>query len=215
MKVLLLDGTGVCADELRERLAELGFPEAEVGVGGVGGLKLPESAEAVDLVVGDGCELWRRCGDSLGQMLREAGCATLLLVDPESALKAGAWKWAARSVQLISKPAATPLLASALVYAFEARRQVQALADQLTEYRSRLAERKVIERAKEELAGFVNISEAEAYRRLRKAARDQQKELHAVAENFLTFVEVLNSRVEEPAGAEPAAVGSESRSRVV
>lgn len=193
MKILLLEGAGVSPHELGDRLGQLGFPHAEVRVGDIGRLESPLSAEAIDLLVGDGGELWRRCGESLGQKLREAGCAALLLVDPEAAASMGPWRLAASGVQFLSKPVEMAFLASALVYAFEARRQVQCLAEQLTESRSRLEDRKIIERAKEELAGFLSIPEADAYQRLRKAARDQQKTLRVVSENFLTFAEVLNS----------------------
>ncbi len=70
-------------------------------------------------------------------------------------------------------------------------REYQALRRELEETRSRLAERKVIEKAKGMLMARKGLSEEEAYRSLRKMAMDRNQRLGEVAQNVIALLELL------------------------
>lgn len=69
----------------------------------------------------------------------------------------------------------------------------QDLRGQLAEANSRLAERKLIERAKGLLMKSRNLDEEEAYSALRKAAMDRNLKLSDVAQRIVDAAELLNS----------------------
>ncbi len=67
----------------------------------------------------------------------------------------------------------------------------QALQRELEETKVSLAERKIIERAKEIVAQQRGTTEAEAYRALRKMAMNRRKRLAEIAQEVLSVAEVL------------------------
>ena len=69
----------------------------------------------------------------------------------------------------------------------------QALRDQLAQANSKLAERKLIERAKGLLMKTRNLDEEAAYTALRKAAMDRNLKLGDVAQRIVDAAELLNS----------------------
>ena len=81
----------------------------------------------------------------------------------------------------------TPIVETA-VARFEA---FQTIKDELKETRSKLSERKVIERAKGILMKEKSISEDEAYRLLRKLAMDKNLSLAALADQVITVSKLL------------------------
>jgi response regulator NasT len=70
-------------------------------------------------------------------------------------------------------------------------REFQALRRELEETRNKLAERKVIEKAKGLLMQQKNSSEEEAYQALRKLAMDRNQRLAEVARNVIAVLELL------------------------
>ncbi len=70
-------------------------------------------------------------------------------------------------------------------------REYQALRRELEETRSRLAERKVIEKAKGLLMAQRNLSEEEAYQALRKLAMDRNQRIGEVARTAISLLEML------------------------
>jgi len=67
----------------------------------------------------------------------------------------------------------------------------QAVKDELAETRSKLSERKLVERAKGILKKEKGLSEDAAYRMLRKLAMDKNLSLGALAEQVLTVAKLL------------------------
>jgi response regulator NasT len=65
------------------------------------------------------------------------------------------------------------------------------MRDELAQARSALADRKIIEKAKGLLMTKKNLSEAEAYALLRRAAMNEKKRLAEIAQAILTAAEVL------------------------
>ena len=70
-------------------------------------------------------------------------------------------------------------------------REYQALRRELEETRNRLAERKVIEKAKGLLMAQRNLSEEEAYQTLRKLAMDRNQRIGEVARTVTSLLEML------------------------
>ncbi len=70
-------------------------------------------------------------------------------------------------------------------------REYQALRRELEETRNRLAERKVIEKAKGLLMAQRNLSEEEAYQALRKLAMDRNQRIGEVARTVTSLLEML------------------------
>lgn len=70
----------------------------------------------------------------------------------------------------------------------------RALQQELKEVKTSLAERKIIERAKEIVARQRGITEAEAYQTLRKLAMDRRKRLADIAQDVLLIAEVFTNR---------------------
>lgn len=71
-------------------------------------------------------------------------------------------------------------------------REYQALRRELEETRSRLAERKVVEKAKGLLMAQRNLSEEEAYQTLRKLAMDRNQRIGEVARTVVSLLELLS-----------------------
>ncbi len=69
------------------------------------------------------------------------------------------------------------------------------LLQELEKTKTSLAERKVIERAKEFVAQQRGITEAEAYQVLRKMAMDRRKRLAEIAQDVLSVAEVLTKKI--------------------
>jgi response regulator NasT len=71
-------------------------------------------------------------------------------------------------------------------------REYQALRRELAETRSRLAERKVVEKAKGLLMAQRNLNEEEAYQTLRKLAMDRSQRIGEVARTVVSLLELLS-----------------------
>lgn len=74
-------------------------------------------------------------------------------------------------------------------------RKFRALQKELEQTKTSLAERKIIERAKEIVAQQRGTTEAEAYQTLRKMAMDRRKRLAEIAQDVLSIAEVLTNKV--------------------
>ncbi len=71
-------------------------------------------------------------------------------------------------------------------------REYQALRRELEETRNRLAERKVVEKAKGLLMAQRNLSEEDAYQTLRKLAMDRNQRIGEVARTVTSLLEILS-----------------------
>ena len=73
--------------------------------------------------------------------------------------------------------------------------EFRALQEELEKTKTNLAERKIIERAKELLAQQRGCNEAQAYQILRKMAMNRRKRLAEVSQELLSMVEVLTNKL--------------------
>ena len=72
------------------------------------------------------------------------------------------------------------------------RDRYQALRRELAETRSRLAERKVVEKAKGLLMAQRNLNEEDAYQTLRKLAMDRNQRIGEVARTVVSLLALLS-----------------------
>ena len=70
----------------------------------------------------------------------------------------------------------------------------RALQQELEKTKTNLAERKIIERAKEIVAQQRGTTESEAYQTLRRIAMDRRKRLAEIAQDVLSISEILTNR---------------------
>ena len=73
--------------------------------------------------------------------------------------------------------------------------EFRALQEELEKTKTNLAERKIIERAKELLAQQRGCNEAQAYQILRKMAMNRRKRLAEVSQELLSMAEVLTNKL--------------------
>ena len=73
--------------------------------------------------------------------------------------------------------------------------ELRALQEELERTKTNLAERKIIERAKEVVAQQQGCDEAQAYQILRKMAMNRRKRLAEIAQEVLAVAEVLTNRL--------------------
>jgi two-component system, response regulator PdtaR len=122
------------------------------------------------------------------------------------------WVDRAREIGVMAylvKPVTEYDLAPAIALARRHFDDMQALRRESAELRQALEDRKVIERAKESVARRVGIPEAEAYRRMRRLASNENRKLIEVARQLLAAEDVFHA-LEAPA---PAGGGEANRER--
>ena len=102
----------------------------------------------------------------------------------ETAVKAGV---SAYIVDGLSKSRVKPILDVAIARF----REFQALRNELTEVKNRLADRKVIDKAKGMLIDKYGMSEDEAYASLRKMAMNRNQRIAESARNVIAMLEML------------------------
>ena len=73
--------------------------------------------------------------------------------------------------------------------------EFRALQEELEKTKTNLAERKIIERAKELVAQQRGCNEAQAYQILRKMAMNRRKRLAEISQDVLSVVEVLTNKL--------------------
>lgn len=103
----------------------------------------------------------------------------------------------ARAVQdhvmaYLAKPIKEGDLAAAIGLALARFQDWRALRKEADDLRQALEDRKLVERAKGVVTRRVNVPEAEAFRRLRKLASDQNRKLAEVARDILVAEEVFD-----------------------
>lgn len=90
------------------------------------------------------------------------------------------------------KPATTESLTAAMTMALARHREKQQLQQQVQQLEETLAERTLIDKAKAILMHRVNLSEEEAYSRMRQRAREKRIKMASVAQTIIAAEEFLN-----------------------
>jgi AmiR/NasT family two-component response regulator len=196
VRVLIAEDDPLVALALAARLRELGHEVDGPHADGLTALARAE-ADPPELYLLD-IGLPGLDGVALARTLAERGLRRPVVIvtgkaDPElvrQAADAGVGAY-------LLKPVDTPALDAAVQVA-AARHAELAAAEQ------RLEERKLVERAKDLLAETLGIGEAEAFRRLQRAARDRNRRLPEVARALLEQQDVLGRGPRRAAGPSPS-----------
>ncbi len=149
-------------------------------------------AHAADVVVCDMDHPTRDALDSMRLLHRDEPRPVVMFVDrsaPEqtaAAIEAGVAAYVIEGLE----PKRVAAVVQVAVARFAADRALRA---ELSEARSALIERKLVERAKGILMRSKRVPEEEAYRMLRKLAMDQNRRLAEVAESVVQLADVLKS----------------------
>jgi len=183
MRVLVAEDDVVVAHGLREQVESLGHTALAIARTGVEAAalacELRPDAIIMDIRMPelDGLEATRL-------VLERSPTAVVILTGHleqeliERAIAAGAMAY-------IAKPVEAAELDAALQVARQRFEETQELRGEVSSLREALRVRKIVERAKGILMRRLQVSEAEAFRRLQKRARDQNRKLGDVAQSIV------------------------------
>lgn len=189
IKILVVDANPIRAAIIEEGLREAGS-NAIVRISGTSGLVAAIEQHDPDVVVID---LENPSRDALADMFlvsRHVRRPITMFVDQsdaaqiEAAVEAGV---SAYIVDGLKKERMKPILQTC-ISRFNAFRK---LREELDEVRSRLDERKLIDRAKGIVMRLKGLNEDEAYTLMRRTAMNEKRKLAEIARSIITAAEVL------------------------
>jgi len=183
MRVLIAEDDTAVAHGLREQLESVGHTALGVARTGAEAVRLSRELRPDAVVMDikmpelDGLEATR-------QVLERTPTAVVILtghLQPElieRATEAGAMAY-------LVKPVETQELEAALQVARQRFDEAQELRGEVANLQEAMRARKLVERAKGIIMARLNLTEAEAFRRLQKHARDQNRKLGDVARSIV------------------------------
>jgi len=183
MRVLIAEDDTAVAHGLREQLESVGHTALGVARTGAEAVRLSRELRPDAVVMDikmpelDGLEATR-------QVLERTPTAVVILtghLQPElieRATQAGAMAY-------LVKPVETQELEAALQVARQRFDEAQELRGEVANLQEAMRARKLVERAKGIIMARLNLTEAEAFRRLQKHARDQNRKLGDVARSIV------------------------------
>ena len=188
LRVMLVDDSHEEKSPLRESLLEAGYDVVETANTAAA---LLERVAAVhpDVIIIDTDSPTRDTLEQLSFVTREHPRPIVLFTDDresatiQAALRAGVSAYVVAGMQ---PERLRPILDVALAR-FE---QERALRDELKDAKDRLAERKLIERAKGLLMEQKRVSESDAFQMMRKLAMDRNRRLVEIAQQIIDIAEL-------------------------
>jgi response regulator NasT len=190
LRVAVADGEQFMLDYYRDLLPRLGH-EVIVAEGGRQLIELCRAVQRPDLVITD-VKLPDMDGlEATNELNREREVPVILVSNHHDG------DTQARAVQdhvmsYLAKPIKEGDLAAAISLALARFQDWKALRKEADDLRQALEDRKLVERAKGIVTRRVNVPEAEAFRRLRKLASDQNRKLAEIARDILVAEEVFD-----------------------
>jgi response regulator NasT len=183
MRLLIAEDDSAVAHSLRQQAESLGHVVLGVARGGAAAVKLARELRP-DAVVMD-IKMPELDGlAATEQVLKQWPTAVVILsghVEPdlvERASQAGAMAY-------LRKPVEAAELGAALQVALRRFEEARALRGEVLTLQETLRVRKIVERAKGIIMQRLGVSEAEAFRRLQKRARDQNRKLGDIAQSIV------------------------------
>jgi response regulator NasT len=189
LRIMLVDDSQQEVGLLKEGLQAAGY---DVVTAPTGALALPEQVAALEpdvIIIGTESPT-RDVLEHIAVMTARAPRPIVLFTDDsaqqtiESALRAGVSAYVVAGIQ-------ADRLQGILDVAIARFAQEQALREELRMAQTKLADRKVIDRAKGILMAQKHVSEEEAYRLLRKLAMDRNAKLLDVAQQVIDVARLL------------------------
>jgi len=188
LRVMLVDDSHEETSPLKQSLLEAGFDVVETAHTAAALLDRVAALQP-DVIIIDTDSPTRDTLEQLSFVTREQPRPIVLFTDDrenttiQAALRAGVSAYVVAGMQ---PDRLQPILDVALAR-FE---QERALRDELKDTQDRLAERKVVERAKGLLMEQKRVSENEAFRMMRKLAMDRNRQLVEIAQQIIDIAEM-------------------------
>lgn len=189
MRVLIAEDDCAVASGLRQQVESLGHVALGIARTGAQAVKLSRELRP-DAVIMD-IKMPELDGlEATAAVLERSPTAVIILSGhlerelTERATEAGAMAY-------LVKPVEAAELEAALQVARRRFEETQELRDQVLSLREALRVRKIVERAKGIIMQRLGIGEAEAYRRLQKRARDQNRKLGDVAQSIVEAEQMI------------------------
>ena len=188
LRVMLVDDSHEETSPLKQSLLEAGFDVVETAHTAAALLDRVAALQP-DVIIIDTNSPTRDTLEQLSFVTREQPRPIVLFTDDrenttiQAALRAGVSAYVVAGMQ---PDRLQPILDVALAR-FE---QERALRDELRDTQDRLAERKVVERAKGLLMEQKRVSENEAFRMMRKLAMDRNRQLVEIAQQIIDIAEM-------------------------
>ena len=188
LRVMLVDDSHEETSPLKQSLLEAGFDVVETAHTAAALLDRVAALQP-DVIIIDTNSPTRDTLEQLSFVTREQPRPIVLFTDDrenttiQAALRAGVSAYVVAGMQ---PDRLQPILDVALAR-FE---QERALRDELKDTQDRLAERKVVERAKGLLMEQKRVSENEAFRMMRKLAMDRNRRLVEIAQQIIDIAEL-------------------------
>ena len=189
MRVLIAEDDSAVAHSLRQELEGLGHTALGIARTGAQAVALSQELRP-DVIIMD-IKMPELDGlDATRLVLERSPTAVVILTGHleqdliERAIEAGAMAY-------IAKPLEAGELEAALQVARRRFEEAQELRGEVVNLQEMLRVRKLVERAKGIIMHRLGISEAEAYRKLQKRARDQNRKLGDVAHSIVEADEMI------------------------
>lgn len=190
MKVMLVDENRGRAALLKQALSDAGF-EVVATINQGSRLLLELQKIAVDVILIDMASPDRDILEHLAIIRREQPKPVIMLADDDDSRIIQAAVSAGVSAYVVDGFNHKRL--NAIMQVAVARfREYQAMRDELEDTKHKLAERKLVDKAKGLLMRHKNMSEEEAYQALRKLAMNKNKKIVEIAEQLINAAELLS-----------------------
>lgn len=189
LRIALIDEKPERSGALERALVEAGY-EVVVRLAGGDDLRARLAAAAPDVIIVDMESPDRDVLEDMHRLHRELPRPVVMFVDRSDSESIGAAVRAGVSAYVVDglKARSVRPIVEVAIARF---REFQALRSELETTRTRLEDRKVIERAKGLLMRRRGVGEEEAYRLLRKTAMDRNARIADVARHLIEMAELL------------------------
>lgn len=189
LRIMIVDDDSLVALSLRTQLEALGHRVVGEASNGADAIRLTQSVDP-DLILMD-IKMPEMDGLAASRAIMQQQPAAIILLtsysDPELVAEADE----AGVQAYLVKPVDEAELRPAIQLAMSRFRQLQGLAEEVESLKQALADRKLVERAKGILMRRLNLSEEDAYIRLRQQARSRRVKMAEIARSIIQAAELL------------------------
>ena len=182
-RVVIADDESIIRLDLKEMLTNLGYVVAGEASDGVSAINLARELRP-DLVIMD-IKMPQLDGIAAAKVLTEERIAPVLLLTAFSQQELVHGAREAGVVGYIVKPFRESELVPAIEIALSRFKEFRALEKEVTDLRTLLETRKLVERAKGVLMDTQGLKEAEAFRKIQKLSMNTRKSMREIAEAIL------------------------------
>jgi len=182
-RIVLVDADPVLRKSIKTTLIKLGYSIVGEAGDGVSALKLVRSRQPDLLVIG--AELPGMDGLEVATIVHEDKIAPVIVLAGSHAQVLLEKAKAARVAAFLIKPVEETDLLPAVEISLSNYQEIVSLENRIKEMQEALTSRKIVEQAKGILMETLNISEAEAFKRIQKQSMNSRVTMRQVAEAII------------------------------